>query len=86
VHFELVRELLDIEQRHRSQGRRAGLFNALEGALKRGFYEDEGDAVDRARRRVELSTTRPADLSQPEPVDFLSGYARPISLPLGDDA
>jgi len=84
VHFEMVRELLDIEQRHRSQGRRAGLFDALEGALKRGFYDDESDATDRARRRVELGATRRASPAEPEPVDFLSGFVR--TLPYGDDA
>jgi DNA sulfur modification protein DndC len=86
VHFEMVRELLDIEQRHRSQGRRAGLFDALEGALKRGFYDDEGDATNRARRRVELGTKPIANLAEPEPVDFLSGFARPVSVTVEEEA
>lgn len=86
VHFEMVRELLDIEQRHRSQGRRAGLFDALEGALKRGFYEDETDATDRARRRIVLGTKPVASLTEPEPVDFLSGFARPLSTAMEDEA
>ncbi|WP_431935946.1 DNA phosphorothioation system sulfurtransferase DndC [Micromonospora sp. RP3T] len=54
LHFELVRELLDVEQRHRSMTRRAGLFDALEDALKRGFYTDATDATDRALRRRDL--------------------------------
>jgi DNA sulfur modification protein DndC len=54
IHFELVRELLDVEQRHRSMTRRAGLFDALEQALKRGFYTDSEDATGRALRRREL--------------------------------
>ena len=38
LHFELVRELLDIEQRHRAQARRAGLFEcAGEGACAAAF-------------------------------------------------
>ena len=45
LHFELVRELLDVEQRHRAQVRRAGLFESLEKALRRGFYDDEEDAT-----------------------------------------
>ncbi|WP_081655204.1 DNA phosphorothioation system sulfurtransferase DndC [Amycolatopsis orientalis] len=49
LHFELVRELLDIEQRHRAMSRRAGLFDALEAALQKGFYDDREDAVARAR-------------------------------------
>lgn len=54
IHFELVRELLDVEQRHRSMTRRAGLFDALEQALKRGFYTDSDDATGRALRRRQL--------------------------------
>jgi len=30
--------------------RRAGLFGALEAAIRKAFYNDEADAVDRARR------------------------------------
>jgi DNA sulfur modification protein DndC len=51
LHFELVRELLDTEQRHRNMARRAGLFEKLESALRRGFYEDAEDAKQRALRR-----------------------------------
>jgi DNA sulfur modification protein DndC len=51
LHFELVRNLLAIEQDHRSQARRAGLFDELEQELRRGFYDDEADAAERARRR-----------------------------------
>jgi DNA sulfur modification protein DndC len=45
IRFELTRELLDVERRHRSMARRAGLFGALEGALKRNFYADAEDAA-----------------------------------------
>jgi DNA sulfur modification protein DndC len=51
LHFELTRELLDVEQRYRLLTRRAGLYEALEQALRRSFYTDEADAVDRAQRR-----------------------------------
>lgn len=51
LQFELIRELLDVEARHRTMARRAGLFDALEGAFQRSFYVDEQDAVERARRR-----------------------------------
>jgi DNA sulfur modification protein DndC len=47
----MVRELLDVEQRHRSQARRSGLFDSLERALRRGFYDDETDATLRAQKR-----------------------------------
>jgi len=51
LHFELVRELIDTEQRHRNMARRSGLFDKLESALRRGFYEDPEDAKQRAVRR-----------------------------------
>ena len=51
LHFQLTRELLSIEKRHKSMLRRAGLFKALEQAFYRNFYDDEEDAVSRARQR-----------------------------------
>jgi DNA sulfur modification protein DndC len=51
IHFQLSRELLGVAQRYRTQSRRAGLYDALERTLKRNFYTDETDAVDRALRR-----------------------------------
>ena len=49
LHFQLVRELLSIEKRHKSMLRRVGLFDAIESSFCRNFYEDENDAVQRAR-------------------------------------
>lgn len=49
LHFELMRELLDMERQYSSMSRRAGLFESLEEAFKRNFYIDEADATERAR-------------------------------------
>lgn len=51
IHFELTRELLDVERRYSTMSRRAGLFDVLEKSLRRGFYSDAEDAGDRARQR-----------------------------------
>lgn len=51
LHFELTRELLDVERQHRTMARRAGLFSALENALRRGSYESASNAEEIARRR-----------------------------------
>lgn len=51
LQFQLTRELLSVEKRHKSMLRRAGLFDAIEQAFYRNFYRDEEDAVERARRR-----------------------------------
>ena len=64
VHFEMVRELLDVEQRHRLKVRRSGLFGALEAALNKGFYDDAADAANRARRR-KTALLDPPDLADP---------------------
>jgi DNA sulfur modification protein DndC len=51
LHYELTRELLDVERGYRTMARRAGLYEALENSLRRSFYDDQEDAVGRARRR-----------------------------------
>ena len=51
LHFQLARELLAIEKRYKSMLRRAGLFDAVEQAFERNFYDNEDDAVQRARQR-----------------------------------
>ena len=50
LHFEMTRELLDVERRYRTMSRRAGLYDALEKAVRRGFYADKEDAVQRSRQ------------------------------------
>ncbi len=44
LHYGLVRDLLDVERRHRLMVRRAGLFDELEKTIRRSFYTDEDDA------------------------------------------
>jgi DNA sulfur modification protein DndC len=75
LHFELVRELLDVEQRHRAQARRAGLFDSLEKALRRGFYDDEDDATTRALDR-RAARDRQAYPTHPDPLDVADGFVQ----------
>lgn len=51
LHFELTRNLLSIERKHRVMARRSGVFGELERAIEKGFYDDADDAADRARNR-----------------------------------
>jgi len=81
LHFELLRELLDVEQRHRAMTRRAGLFDALEGALRRGFYTDADDATERALRRRDVRQS-PADATTLFDVD--DAFVRPAPAPNPD--
>lgn len=66
LHFQLVRELLSIEHRHKSMLRRSGLFDALEEAFRRNFYDDEEDAVDRARRHQNALDTALEQVTHPD--------------------
>lgn len=51
LHYELIRELLDVEQSYCSMSKRLGLYDALEQAFKRSFYDGEEDAVQRERNK-----------------------------------
>ncbi|MCU1493421.1 MAG: sulfurtransferase DndC [Acidimicrobiaceae bacterium] len=74
LHFETVRELLDVEQRHRLMLRRSGLFGALERALERGFYDDIDDATARALHRRKVLTG--VDSTEPDPADLEDGWVQ----------
>ena len=45
LHFQLARDLLDVERRHRAMARRARLYDELEATLRKGFYTSEEDAT-----------------------------------------
>ena len=47
--YRMIRELLSIEDRHKSAIRRRGVFQSLQQAIERNFYNDEVDAVARAK-------------------------------------
>jgi DNA sulfur modification protein DndC len=49
LHFEMTRSLISVERRFRTMARRAGLFDELEKVVKKSFYTDKDDAVERAR-------------------------------------
>lgn len=50
LQFEMARELLEIERRHRTKIRRSGLYEEIDQALRKGFFDSRDDALDRARR------------------------------------
>lgn len=65
LHFEMARNLLDIERRYRTMVNRRGLFSEIENAIERCFYDDEQDALDRAR--LKAGTNRRASFPQSQP-------------------
>lgn len=54
IHYQLTRELLDVERQHHALGRRHGLFKNLEQAFRRGFFDSAEDAQQRALERREV--------------------------------
>jgi len=76
LHFQLARELLDVERQHRSMGRRHGLFKALEQAFRRGAYDSADEAEARAlERRDVLDAARADALELPLPMVAVDGGA-----------
>jgi DNA sulfur modification protein DndC len=66
LHFQLARELIDVERQHRSMGRRHGLFKALESAFRRGSYESAEEAEGRALERRDVMDAVRAEALEPE--------------------
>jgi DNA sulfur modification protein DndC len=54
LHFQLLRELLDVEGSYRTMTRRAGLFDALEKAFKRSAFDDVEEATQLARQKRDI--------------------------------
>jgi DNA sulfur modification protein DndC len=53
MHFELSRNLLDLERRYRTMITRRGLFSSLEKTVEKCFYDGKEDALGRAQQRHE---------------------------------
>ncbi|MCB1088827.1 MAG: DNA phosphorothioation system sulfurtransferase DndC, partial [Verrucomicrobiae bacterium] len=49
LHYQLTRDLLGLTIQQRNSARRAGVFDQIERTFRRSFYDDEEDALERAR-------------------------------------
>ncbi len=56
IHYQLIRELLHLEQQHRTMARRAGLYDALDNALQRHAFTNAKEATEFALRRHDALT------------------------------
>lgn len=68
LHYQLIRDLLDVERRQKLSLRRRGLYDDLHQTIERHFYDDADDALDLARRRrdrKEVSEAAEPDFVQP---------------------
>jgi DNA sulfur modification protein DndC len=80
LHYQLTRELLDVERQHRTMIRRSGLFKAMEQALRRGFFENADDAEQRALERRDLLTGVRASATELD-LPLLQPIASPDTAP-----
>ena len=76
LHYEMTRELLDIEQGYQTKVRRSGLFNALEEAIRKGFYENKEDAENRVRSHQKAIE----DAKKEHRIGLRDPYIREISM------
>lgn len=70
LHYQLVRDLLDVERQQKLSLKRRELLDELEATLERHFYDGEEDALDLAHRR--------RDRKQPDPAS-LGDYVQPVA-------
>jgi DNA sulfur modification protein DndC len=63
LHYQLVRDLLDIERQQKLSLRRRGLLDELETTIERHFFEDADDALDLAQRRRQRREVEPPELT-----------------------
>lgn len=79
LRYELLRELLHVEQQYRGMARRAGLYDQLESALKRHSYDDAEDATDRMRReRSARDAAQDGEFEKLQKKLFDSGEGLPV--------
>ncbi|MCC9309122.1 DNA phosphorothioation system sulfurtransferase DndC [Kitasatospora sp. RB6PN24] len=66
LHYSTLRELLAVERNYRKMGRRAGLYDNLAKAIKKGYYKDAQDALDFQLENlgIEPSTENSTDASE----------------------
>lgn len=54
MQYEMLRELINIQWQYRTYLRRAGLFERMEEAIKKHFYESAADAVAFAEKKKDI--------------------------------
>lgn len=80
LHYELSRELLSLTRQQRSSARRAGLFEKLEKTFSKHFYEDEEDALSRARKIAAEREARKKRTQDGQPVPQGSANPNPEQI------
>lgn len=66
LHYELTRNLVSIQWKYRTFARRTGIFDQIDRAIRRGFYDSEEDALERVRNH-EAALVKARSTSTEEP-------------------
>ena len=74
LQYELLRELISVEHRHRVAARRSGLWDDIETAFNRSGFESAGEAIDLAKAAEKGKEAIDAG----SPVDFALSLAEVI--------
>ena len=53
LHYELSRELLSLTRQQRNSARRSGLFEKFDKTFSKHFFDDQEDALKRARSIID---------------------------------
>lgn len=69
LHYQLVRDLLDVERQQKLSLRRRGLLDELQSTLERHFYDDADDALGLALRRRDR---------QQDDASLVAEFVRPV--------
>lgn len=51
LHYELIRDLLHIEQQHKTLGKRASLYDSIDKTLEKSAFKTEAEALEFAKAR-----------------------------------
>lgn len=71
IHYQLARELLHLEQQHRTMARRAGLYDTIDKALERGAFGNSAEAEEFAVKRDQaLKAIRRDGVADASPLPF----------------
>ena len=91
LHYELIRNLLDVQRRFRTMSRRRGLYKALEDQIRRCYFDDSSDALAFVRsnalrrRHAAEKVSRAVDgiaSREPDPEPFPTRGRRSTRTPL----
>lgn len=79
LHFQLLRELLHVEQTYRTASRRVGIYDAFERALERGAFTREDEALEFALLRSGRTAQTPQLVDSPAEQELSLGLNEDVT-------